>query len=306
MVASLLSIVFNAKIYGQSISSYPIPIPASSKKDPEELQKLRWNRVITKNFVILSIDSSQGEHLQKNIESIKSWCLTRWGLGDISFPNRIHHEDVGLEPGCIVVCVPNRDLLRDLIGLEQSHVQILYDKNDKIKSTQIWLMLDGDYSEIVAPVLTIACLREFEEQSKRNVPFWAERGMTVLNNSLPKIRGFLVHSRSSDVAPEDALSSLRDIEQDSWMQLDSEKKLDYDARSAAFTLLLRREFGQNKLHEFIFANSFNDDSVYRVLGFSNTTELSKKFSVYFHYLNEDIVGKKTPDEYLEIKPTPIY
>ena len=69
----------------------------------EDLKNLVWNKWNTNNFTILSIDQAQGEYLFNNLEAIKTWSLTRWGMSDLKYSAE-----------CRVFCVPNKNLMKKL------------------------------------------------------------------------------------------------------------------------------------------------------------------------------------------------
>jgi hypothetical protein len=71
---------YTGLIYSQEPAA-PI-IAESVVADDFELKNLQWNRYVTKNFTILSIDNEKGKILSESIEEIKTSSLVRWGFPD--------------------------------------------------------------------------------------------------------------------------------------------------------------------------------------------------------------------------------
>ena len=106
------------------------PITTAETSDPE-LRSLEWNRYVNKNFVILSIEDSQGLWLCKNAPKLNEWCVSRWGFTP---------KDLSKE--CRMFCVPNSSLLKKLFGLDSPKVEIRKDKDGKTEIMAMWFVLD--------------------------------------------------------------------------------------------------------------------------------------------------------------------
>lgn len=277
----------------EKITSHVIlPHPAGSAPTDPSIQNLVWNKWDTTNFTILSIDEAQGKYLFENIEQMKKWALTRWGLPDIKFSAQ-----------CKVLCVPNKDLMKKLFRLENSQGEIRRNQDGSLSLTVLWLVLDGKPAEVIPPSLTMVCLAELEQSQRMRVPFWAVRGMSALNGTLPQIRNDL-SALGGHLGKDDRMyfgTKLFAMTEDEWKKSDGELRMLYDRQAAALCLLLRKEFGQNNFHKFMSTNSSEQD-LNNVYGFRGYDEFNRTFERYMLNLSRDIQGSRTPDDYLQILP----
>ena len=112
MKITIVSLLFLQNIFVQEKVPSPVFVsPPIEVVDPE-IKSLEWNRYVTKNFTILSIDNQKGKQLAETIDSLKSLSLTKWGFPDVKFTKE-----------CRVFCVPNYNLLKKLFNLNASKVQ---------------------------------------------------------------------------------------------------------------------------------------------------------------------------------------
>ena len=130
------------------------PITTAENSDPE-LRSLEWNRYVNKNFVILSIEDSQGLWLCKNAPKLNEWCVSRWGFTP---------KDLSKE--CRMFCVPNNSLLKKLFGLDSPKVEIRKDKDGKTEIMAMWFVLDETRTTSFLPQsLTRIGFSDFSEQN---------------------------------------------------------------------------------------------------------------------------------------------
>ena len=143
------------------------------------ISDLKWNRYTTKNFTILSIDDKQGKWLEENIESIKKWCLSRWGFENIDFTKE-----------CRIFVVPNKYMLKNLFNITESKVEIRKNNNE-LELSVVWLSLDDNPANIIPTFLTHVCLQNLQEKYKTKFDLWFERGVAELNNTISESKNDL-------------------------------------------------------------------------------------------------------------------
>ncbi|RDJ35234.1 MAG: hypothetical protein DWQ19_10495 [Crenarchaeota archaeon] len=267
-------------VYFQTL---PVPAGVQPSNDPS-IPKIEWNRWTTKNFSIHSIDYDQGEFLFHNIEKMKSWCLTRWGLPDIQFSSE-----------CRIFCAPTKELMKKLFNLDNSYGEVKI-QDGKIVISYLWLVLDSKPAEVIPPALTVICLKEFNQQYRLNIGWWTYRGVPILNETLPQIRNNLVRVNTENFSA----SSFFSMTESKFRTLNAEQRRGFDAEAAMMCLFIRKEFGQTKFQYFLKYDNF-EDNVKKHLGFQNIAEFEKTFARYAANLSRDIKENKCPDAYLQIE-----
>jgi hypothetical protein len=277
MILTVLTLA--STVQGQVV--YPHGIKAS--KDTETLQ---WNRYETLNFTILSIDDSQGKWLSQNIETSKSWCLSRWGFPDFKFTKE-----------CRIFCVSDQKMLKKLFGLEQPKVEIR--KNISV----MWLVLEH---KSVSPYLSQVCFSEFESQNNAELGFWFKRGGSLLNSSSIEIRQYLANLSNVVKKNEPMYQSNRMfiLTEEEYLAEDLKNQKIFDEQAVALCVMLRKEFGEAKLQGFLRISNRNDSqkTLRTVYGFSGFQHFDKQYIRFMSDLTNDVIGQKTPDSYLEIIP----
>ena len=281
--------------YGQQqgpLSHYQLPQPynQTAPSDPD-LRNLVWNKWDTGNFTILSLDANQGKYLHANIEQMKKWVMTRWGFPDVK-----HSAE------CRVLCVPNKELMKKLFRLERSHGEVRRDKSGKITMSVLWLVLDQKPAEVIPPSLTLVCLAELENQGVK-VGYWATRGMSVLNGSLPQVRSQLAALNANMASDQKVYFSqkLFSMTEEEWKKETPEKRLLFDREAAALCLLLRKEYGQANLHKFMQSGG-GEQNFNQIYGFRGYQEFDATLRRYMTNLSNDVSQNRTPDSYLQISP----
>lgn len=255
--------------------------------DDPEIKNLVWNRYITNNFTILSINDDQGYWMKNNIENIKSWCLTRWGLPDVKFSKE-----------CRVFCVPNSAMLKKLFNLDSSKMEIRT-KDGSLEITAMWLALDEKPSNLIPVQVSEIIFTEFEYANKFKFPLWAKKGMALMNSSIADIKNEFISLSDAKNVVENILN----MSQDQFDKLTFDKKNQFIKQSAALILMIRKEFGEVKLHSFLKVSYQNGslEALQKVLGFSGYSDFEKTYLRYTNGLSKDISQKATPDSYLQIK-----
>lgn len=272
------------------VSHYQLPQPYNQQApaDPE-LANLVWNKWDTENFTILSLDAEQGKYLYENIEQMKKWVLSRWGFPDIKFASE-----------CRVLCVPNRNLMKKLFRLDRSHGEVRRDESGKIVMSVLWLVLDGKPAEVIPSALTMVAVSELENYGAK-MGYWAIRGMSILNGTLPQIRQELAALNATVRSDQKMFFSdkLFSMTEQEWRDESLENRQLFDREAAALCLLLRKEFGQHNLHNFLKSGGGEQNFV-QVYGFRGYQEFDATLRRYMAMLSQDVMQNRTPDDYLQI------
>lgn len=232
-----------------------------------------WNKWDTDNFIVLSIDQSQGLYLKKNIESIKVDFEKRWGL-----------ENNRFETQCKLLCVPDDNLLVRLFNINEPRSETRRSPEGKILVSAIWMNFEdsNNLSYLVAPVIL---------DNVANSLF-VKKGISKLEESLSNIR-----SDFKEIDPID-FKKLISTTEDSFYKMSLEEKNSFVKSSAVACLLLRKEFGIKKFSKFIASRQAESD-MKSIFGFQDLDSFSKTLNRYSKNLSEDIKNNKTPDDYLK-------
>jgi hypothetical protein len=248
---------------------------------PKELQ---WNRYVTDNFEILSLDNPQGKYLCDNIEFIKTWISLRWGLRDLDFPTIQDKDGNSLRVKCRVICVPSVDFYEKLFN-RKTPVWRLELKNG-VPEYSVWFISDGQKWNTKLPVfLTETILVNFEANTGTRLPLWCHRGMSVLNGRIEDIRAKLTLVGSFD-------SKLTlTMAQDSYDKLSEGQRLSFDAQAAFFCLWVKQEFGEKAFLDYLTGSITNSEYYLQYFGVKTYSDCDIKVRSY--------VGKlvNSPDHY---------
>ena len=268
------------QVYFQNL---PVPTGVELSNDPM-IPNIAWNRWTTQNFTILSIDPSQGEYLKDNVEFMKSWTLTRWGLQDIKFSRE-----------CRIFCAPNKEIMKKLFNIESSFAEV------KNNINYLWLILDGKPAEIVPSGLSIISLSEYEKVTNKNFGWWLHRGIPNINLTLSQIRNNMISIERVIQNNQEMFfsKSIFTLTESDWKKLSENQKRLFDLESAAMCLLIRKEFGQNLFLEFMNSR-YSERELNSILGFSGYAQFDITFKRYLVNLTADIRSNKTPDHYLQV------
>lgn len=260
---------------------------------PDKLKDKVWNRWTSKNFVVLSLNDKQAQYLHKYLEYVKSWSLIRWGFYDIDFAAE-----------CKIICVDDPELFREGFGIENTYVDLKY-KDGKLDKTIIYVLIDGDPAHTIPIPLTDVCVAEFSQKHSENFPFWFYRGSALLNGAIDQIKRGLMDFAPviQDNHPMYFSEGLFSMTKEEYVKLDATKQRLYDQSAMLFCLLLRKEFGQDKLHWFIKKSieSGGETALREVLKFKSVDDFDRTFKTYLIDLVTDVKNNETPDDYLQIK-----
>jgi hypothetical protein len=83
--------------------------------------------------------------------------------------------------------------------------------------------------------------------------------------------------------------------------MDARDKQIFDLQSAALLLLLRKEFGEAKLHQLLKTNNI-EQSLWDLYSFKGFTQFDPSYQRFVNDLSREIAGNRVPDNYLEIRP----
>ena len=262
---------------------------------PPEVEGLQWSRWTSKNFVVLSLDHSSTSYfyLHKHLESIKTWSLARWGLLDVDF-----------SVACKIICVEDKEMFKKLFRLEKTKVEVRRDENGKIKETIIFLLADSPPSSSLPAPLFEVCLAEFGQKYNTDFGWWAYRGMSLLNSSETQIRSAILNVREQMTSDNEIYfsESLLTLTKDNWGKLSDQQQQLFDELSMILCLMIRKEFGQEKF-QFLLKESVDqpDDALRNCTNFQNYQIFDQAFKRYLKDLSGDILNKKTPIHYLQVK-----
>lgn len=241
---------------------------------------MQWNRYSTDNFVILSISDKQGRWLYNNLEQIKYWCLSRWGISNYKLKNE-----------CRIMVVPNKDLFKKFFNLDKFHLE--FRKNGDSTITAIWLFLEeGNEEQIfndLPKIISEACFKEIIKNKK-----FLEVGVSLLNESPNKIKNNLKDIK--EINMDFFKKSLEDYEKFNNLQ-----KSDFEKNSLLFCLMLKKEFGESKFLKLLLSDEKdalkNINKIYQF----NDGELEHTFNRYFDDLKNAFKKDEVPNKYLKIE-----
>jgi len=265
------------------------------------IEGLSWHRWETNNFVILSIDEKQGRWLFDNIENIKAQLLSRWGLPNIDFPKREYVKGISPEPGCMILCVPNKEIMQKLWRRNKPFSEVREEDGKIVLNFSVLLLEDG-FSKSIHKEITPICLKELEHRIGGNFGFWAYRGIAGLNRSPAQIRGDITKlERIYKVNRLIFFSKLMfEMTEDRMHKFPGHREL-YDSEAMVLCLLLRKEFGQRKFLEFLTSDGTEDDFL-KIYKFDSLDDFDLVLKRYIGYLGKDVEAGETPDNYLQVVP----
>lgn len=263
-------------------------------KADESISSLKWNRYTTKNFTILSIDDKQGKWLEENLESIKKWCLSRWGFENIDFNKE-----------CRIFVVPNKEMLKTLFNIVEPKVEIRK-KNDELDLSVVWLSLDSNPANVIPTFITHVCLQNLQEKYKVKFDLWFERGISELNNTIPEAKDDLKGIAKNIIENNPMFTSERlfNLKAEDFYKLSESKQQMFDNQSLALVLMLRKEFGETKLHNFVktVPEQGYQTMLNKIYGFKNYDHFDKSYFTYLKDISNEIIKNKVPDSYIQITP----
>ena len=194
-------------------------------------EELQWNRYVDDDFVILSIDENQGSTLLENLNPSKKIIFDRWGF-----------LDRNLKKECRIFCVPDKKTLKEFFFLNDAHVEIRDDVY------VIWTFYD------LAKIQS--CLEEIVAY-ELNSSFWFRRGASVLSESIDDLK-YKIISFQKRIKQNELIYTTEEIfnfTEEKYYEISSGMQNLFDEQSLLLCLMLRKEFGEVKLHSLF---KFND------------------------------------------------
>jgi len=267
-ICVLLFVVFSCVFTHANDIVYPT---TSSKSDVDLKKNLVWNKWDTDNFIVLSIDKNQGIQLKSKADEIRLSFLSKWGLeGSIASLK------------CKIICTPDKDLLKELFGLDSSMYEVRTNSSGSPSLAAVWM----HYASIDDLPFFIANVAVHD----LSFSWFLKRGLPVFEKSPSFIRSRL---ENLSLVP---LKKIFSTTREEWTKLSTQERETYDLNSFLLCLLLRKELGIVRFNQFV-ASDQSEESLGKIYGFtfSNLDETLKR---YAHYLCSDIKEGKTPDEYL--------
>lgn len=300
LMTLLLLVIFACPVYGQEqiikvLNPEEVSIEVKKSQGlPKELEGLSWNRWTSKNFVVCSLNDPQAQYLNKHLEFVKVWIFSRWGMYDIDF-----------SAPCKLICVDNKDIYKKLFNLTSTKVEVRKNADGKITETVVFLLIDGPPSHTVPIPLTEVCLAEFAQKYNANFGIWVSKGMSNINGTLEQIRDRIldIKPRLEKNEPLFFSKGILELDNDQYNALPDDKKQLYDNCATIFTLMIRKEFGQERYLKFLQKTSEEapEEAIKKVLMFGGYDEFDRVFKRYMVDLSNDVLNGKTPDDYLQIK-----
>lgn len=283
MIKKLLAIVV---IWSSlSLGAEPlIPDENVSITSNTDIKNLQWNRYTTDNFTILSINNKQGKWLYNNIDQIKNWCLSRWGISNYN-----------LKQECRIMVVPNKDLLKRFFNLDENHVEFR-EKDGKTEIVAVWLCLEEDKKEQILDdiprIISSILIRDIMISKNLNKKF-IEVGFSLLNQSTDKIKNTIDETENFN------LDFLK-ITDEEYNKLNQNLKEIYNKNSLIFCLMLKKEFGEFNFLKLMFSKENNIKSIEKIYLFNNE-QLKSSTDRFFDDIKNAIKNKKIDNRYLKVE-----
>jgi hypothetical protein len=237
--------------------------------------ELVWNKWDTKNFIILSLDKSQGLDLKWDADKIMSETLSRWGV------------EGGLSSPCKIVCVTNRETLKKLFGIDAPQSEVRRDADGKISVNAIWL----DYQSLSE----LPTLISSSYLSASDLSFFVQRGVSRLGAPAAKIKSEV--SGLGEFSSKDVFS----LSREKWLSMNPDARESFDRKSELVCLLLRKEMGKQRFSEFLRAGKQDEQSLRSVYGFDGFDEFDSTLNRYSENLTKDASEGILPEEYLTVR-----
>lgn len=286
--------------FGEEIFKVTLPteVKQEVRSEPDEIKGKVWNRWTSENFVVCALDEDQASYLNQNLEKIKTWIYSRWGLEDSKFAAE-----------CRIICVSDKVLFKKLFGLSSSKAEIRKDNSGRIKLTVVYLLFDSKPSNVIPPPLTEVCLAEYEQRTNVKFSWWVHRGMSRLNATVNDIKTDLTNLKPlvDKDQPMYFSQGILNMTESDYIKQSEANRLIYDYCSSVFCLLLRKEFGQDKFLEFLTASAVGnkpENALINTYHFDGFNDFDVVFKSYVFDLIDDIVNNKTPDKYLQVNAKP--
>lgn len=276
LFAAVFFLVFSSFCFGDEASKAIYPF---AEKKANQDDGLVWNKWDTENFVVLSLDKSQGLKLKALVEPVKSSVCENWFLDIPSLPVR-----------CKIMFVPNRELLAKLFNIDAPHVEVRRDAEGKASLCAIWMT--NEDIELLPFLICSICVADDVCLNKQSL--LVQRGVSFLSKPLDYTRRDIVEP--GQINAKHLLSMTRE----KWISLTPKEKQVFDAQSAVVCLLLRKEFGSELFSRLATSPNQDESSLRLIYGFKNLEQLDSILKRYSENLIKDIYRGIVPDSYLTV------
>jgi len=276
LFTAVFFLIFSSFCFGDEASQAIYPF--TDKKTNQE-DGLVWNKWDTENFVVLSLDKSQGLRLKNLVEPVKNSVCDNWFLEVPSLPVR-----------CKIMCVPDRDLLAKLFNVDAPHVEVRRDAEGKVSLCAIWMTTD-DLGLLPFLVCSL-CVADDVCLNKQSL--FVQRGVSFLSKPLDCMRRDIVETAQINS------KYLLSMTKEKWISLPPKERQVFDAQSAIVCLLLRKEFGSELFARFSSSANQDESSLRLIYGFKNLEQLDSILERYSGNLLKDIRKDIVPDGYLTV------
>lgn len=274
LIFILLFVCFQAHAKSQDLSDLvPIRAILETKED------LVWNKWDTPNFIILSLDKSQGLQIKEDIENIFSKFTKKWGVELTQSKKQVK-----------LICVPNEEYLFKLFNIKEPHCEVRYDSNGDVSLCAIWIDYNN-FSKISEFLSQVFLCDGFSEH---NYSFLVQKGISCLEKDVDAIKSNICNLEEIN------LNYLFDLNKQKWQSLNDKEKQKLEKQMCTVCLFLRREFGDRLFIKFL-SKTQSSQSLFSTYGFKDNDQFVSIIRNYSKNLVEDISNNKTPDKYLKIK-----
>ena len=200
-------------------------------------------------------------------------------------------------------CVNDDKTFLEFYGIKDSEVDVRRDDKNIIQTIEVFLLLNENFVKDVPIPLTEVVFTEFEQVHDFQMGFWAHRGMGLLNGTIPQIKEQLV-DLSAKLTNDKVIflsKELLNVKKSEYLAFDDAKKALFDQEAMVLCLLLRKEFGQDRFHYFLYKSfKLPEETLKVVYEFENYDQFDASFFRYAVELTNDVKSGKTPNQYLNI------
>lgn len=271
--AFILIFILGSLVQANDLPEFPQQASLTSDKN------LVWNKWDTRNFIVLSLDKSQGLELKEKLDNDLYEFLRKWNI-------KLSDSKVQVK----LMCVPNEDLLLKLFNIKSPQSEVRYDINGGVAVCAIWI----DFNRIhMLPILFSEVFLS-DGLSVNDYSLVVNKGIRSLEQDLESIKSNITTLENFD------LDLLFNVDKEKWQSLDLSEKEKFNKQSCVTCLFLRREFGERLFCSFL-SKSQNAQSLLETYGFENKEQFAQIIKKYAENLAQDIKQNKTPSKYLKIE-----
>lgn len=275
----IIVLFLSTNLFGQT---YDVLLPKTVKMsvDEDEYKNLQWNRYTTKNFTVISIDNREGEWLSANLDRIKEDCTKKWGIINST-----------LSSECRIMVVNNKNLFKKFFNLSEPKVEFRK-KDDKTDIIGVWLCIENNDRKDLNKVISQICFQDMLDKKKSSKKF-LEQGIAILSQNTDQIMETL-----KDVSSD--ISFLNKSEED-YKKLSEEDKKKFEISSAAFCLMLKKEFGENKFLRLMFSKGDHLNQIIDIYQYKDKEEVQKVFNRFCSDLKNSIQKNSINNRYFKVE-----